>query len=66
MDTIKHLEIEIEKLKCGLVCEKEQNTTLGIEQSTVKAELQKAKNENTRLLEELRKAMQESQTKVRR
>ena len=65
MEMIKSLEGEVEKLRCGLMCEKEQNTTLGIEQSTALAELQKAKSENVKLLEELSKVVQDAQSKVR-
>lgn len=65
METIKSLEGKVETLQCEVVCEKEQNTTLGIEQSTVMAELQKAKSENVKLLEELSKVVEDSQSKVR-
>lgn len=65
METIKSLETMVEKLQCGLMCEKEQNTTMGIEQSSAMTELQKAKIENVRIMEELSKIIQDSQTKVR-
>ena len=65
METIKSLEAEVEKLQCGLMCQREQNTTLGMEQNTAIVELQKAKTENARIMEELNMVIKDSQTKVR-
>ena len=64
LEVIKSLQTEVERLQCGLLCEKEQNTTLGIEQSSAKVELQKAKSENARLLDELNRLVKDSQAKV--
>lgn len=47
------LRVELEKLRCGLDCEREHNTTLEMEQATTHEKLHNTIEENQALLEEL-------------
>lgn len=54
----------MEKLQCGLICEKEQIATLGMEQSNMQAQLHKAREQKRSLEAELGSVMEESRRKV--
>lgn len=63
-DALKSFETEVEKLQCGLICEKEQITTLSMEQTNIKEQLQRAREQKRSLEAELDSVMEESQEKV--
>lgn len=63
-EALKSFESEVEKLQCGLICEKEQIATLGMEQSTMTGQLQKARELKRSLEAELESCMEECQAKV--
>ncbi len=63
-EALKSLESEVGKLQCGLICEKEQIATLCIEQSDIRGQLQKARDQKKKLEAELDAVAQESQAKV--
>lgn len=63
-ELLKSLEAEVEKLQCGLICEKEQNTTMSIENEATKVQLQKARDQIKMLEAELDGIMDEAQAKV--
>ncbi len=63
-EAVKRLQNEIEKMQCCLLCEREQNKTLGIEHSDTKAKLAKVTEKNKKLQEDLDTFMEESHSKV--
>ena len=58
------MDAEVEKLQCSLICEKEKNTTLAIENDATKAKLQKARDQAKSLEAELDGMMEGAQAKV--
>lgn len=64
-DVISSLESEIEKLHCGLMCEREHCKTLSVEHTTVKEQLQKARDQNKKFEGDLVRIMEDALAKVR-
>lgn len=62
---MRALEKEIERLQCGLLCEKEQNKSLSVEHANIKGQLQKAREQNMKLQEELDRTVEDSLAKVK-
>ena len=63
-EALKSLESEVEKLQHSLICEKEHTATLGMEQSTLAEQLQKAREQKRHLEAELERCMEEYRAKV--
>lgn len=63
-EVIKSFEAEMEKVQCGLMCEREQTTTLSIEHTTTKAKLVTVQNQSKRIQEDLDHLRRDSQAKV--
>ena len=63
-EALKSLESEVEKLQCGIICEKEQVTTMGIEHSDLRMQLQSVKEQKKQLENEMDELIQKSETKV--
>ena len=54
----------MESLQCGIICEKEQVTTMGIEHSDFRMQLQSVKEQKKQLEMEMDELIQKSETKV--
>jgi septal ring factor EnvC (AmiA/AmiB activator) len=64
-EALKSFESEIEKLQCSLICEKEQSATLGMEQTNMATQLQKAREQKRGLEAELESCIGECRAKVK-